>query len=157
SDLPALLGETGEILQLEEGELVLLTPEGPTLRTGDGVPIRRKPSPIRWDNDAAGKDGHPHFILKEILEQPEAVRNTTRDRVDPEGGEVRIPGLGLQDRDLAGLNRLSFVASGTSWHAALVGKYLIEALARVPAEVDLASEFRYRQPVLDGRVLTVPI
>ena len=157
SDLAALLGETGEILRLEEGELALLTPEGPTLRTSDGVPIRRKPSPIRWDSDAAEKDGHPHFILKEIFEQPDAVRNTTRDRVDPESGAIRIPELGLQNRELAGLNRLCFVASGTSWHAALVGKYLVEALARLPVEVDLASEFRYRKPVLDGRVLTVPI
>jgi glucosamine--fructose-6-phosphate aminotransferase (isomerizing) len=157
SDLPALLEETREILPLEEGELALLTPEGPTLRTSDGAPIRRRPSPIPGNSDAADKDGHPHFILKEIFEQPEAVRHTTRDRVDPERGEIRIPELGLQDRELAGLNRLCLVASGTSWHAALVGKYLVEALARLPAEVDLASEFRYRQPVLDGRVLTVPI
>jgi len=96
-------------------------------------------------------------MLKEIFEQPEAVRNTMRDRADPEAGEIRIPELGLKDRDLAGLNRLCFVACGTSWHAALVGKYLVESFARLPVEVDIASEFRYRQPVLDSRVLTVPI
>src|SRR5207249_9802618 len=76
---------------------------------------------------------------------------------DPDTGEILIPELGLKDRDLAGLNRLCFVACGTSWHAALVGKYLVEEFARLPVEVDIASEFRYRRPVLDGRVLTVPI
>src|SRR5438477_1503886 len=80
-----------------------------------------------------------------------------RDRVDPEGPDIRIPELGLKDRELIGLNRLCFVACGTSWHAGLVGKYLVEAFARLPVEVDIASEFRYRHPVLDSRVLTVPI
>jgi glucosamine--fructose-6-phosphate aminotransferase (isomerizing) len=157
SDIPALLGETREILVLEEGELALLTPDGMTLRTLDGVPIRRKSSTIPWDAEAAEKAGYPHFMLKEIFEQPEAVRNTIRERVDPETGEIQIPELGLRDRDLAGLNRLCFVACGTSWHAALVGKYLVEAFARLPVDVEIASEFRSRQPVLDGRVLTVPI
>jgi len=157
SDIPALLGKTRDILVLEEGELALVTPDGLTLRTLDGVPIRRKPTTIPWDGEAAEKGGYPHFMLKEIFEQPEAVRNTLLDRVDLEAGDVRLPELGLKDRELAGLNRLCFVACGTSWHAALVGKYLVEAFARLPVEVDIASEFRYRQPVLDSRVLTVPI
>src|SRR2546429_299218 len=157
SDIPALLGETREILVLEEDELAVLTPDGITLRTLDGVPIRRRPSSVPWDGEAAEKSGYPHFMLKEIFEQPEAVRNTMRERVDPEGPDIRIPELGLKDRELAGLNRLCFVACGSSWHAALVGKYLVEAVARVPVEVDIASEFRYRHPVLDSRVLTVPI
>src|SRR5262245_23102954 len=96
-------------------------------------------------------------MLKEITEQPRAIRDTMGDRINPDTGEVLIPELGLKDRDLAGLNRLCFVACGTSWHAALVGKYLVEEFARIPVEVDIASEFRYRRPVLDGRVLTVPI
>src|SRR5713226_8471887 len=157
SDIPALLGQTREILVLEEDELAVLTPDGVTLRTLDGAPIRRHPSTVPWDCEAAEKSGYPHFMLKEIFEQPEAVRNTMRERVDPEGPDIRIPELGLKDRELAGLNRLCFVACGTSWHAALVGKYLVEALARLPVEVDVASEFRYRRPVVDGRVLTVPI
>src|SRR5256712_12508108 len=157
SDIPALLGQTREILVLDEGELAVLTPDGMTLRTLDGTPIRRQPSTVPWDGEAAEKSGYPHFMLKEIFEQPEAVRNTMRDRVDPEGPDIRIPELGLKDRDLAGLNRLCFVACGTSWHAALVGKYLVEAFARLPVEVDIASEFRYRRPVLDSRVLTVSI
>src|SRR5437667_8798841 len=157
SDIPALLGQTREILVLDEGELAVVTPEGLTLRTLDGVPIRRHPSTVAWEGEAAEKSGYPHFMLKEIFEQPEAIRNTLRERVDPEGPDVRIPELGLKDRELAGLNRLCFVACGSSWHAALVGNYLDEAFARLPVEVDIASEFRYRHPVLDSRVLTVPI
>ena len=157
SDIPALLGQTREILVLDEGELAVVTPEGLTLRTLDGVPIRRHPSTVPWEGEAAEKAGYPHFMLKEIFEQPEAIRNTLRERVDPEVPDIRIPELGLKDRELAGLNRLCFVACGSSWHAALVGKYLVEAFARLPVEVDIASEFRYRHPVLDSRVLTVPI
>src|SRR5438309_6363639 len=157
SDIPALLGQTREILVLDEGELAVVTAEGLTLRTLDGVPIRRHPSTVPWDGEAAEKAGYPQFMLKEIFEQPEAVRNTMLERVDPEGPDIRIPELGLKDRELTGLNRLCFVACGTSWHAGLVGKYLVEAFARLPVEVDIASEFRYRHPVLDSRVLTVPI
>ena len=157
SDIPALIGETRAVLVLEEGELAVLTAGTAALCTLDGVPVHRPPIAIPWDGEAAEKGGYPHFMLKEICEQPEAVRNTLRERVDPEAGEVRLPELGLPDRELAGLNRLCFVACGTSWHAALVGKYLVEAFARLPVEVDIASEFRYRQPVLDSRVLTVPI
>src|SRR5213594_1977170 len=157
SDIPALLGQTREVLVLDDGELAVLAPDGMTLRTLDRVPIRRQPSTVPWEGEAAEKSGYPHFMLKEIFEQPEAVRNTLRERVDPEAPDIRIPELGLKDRELAGLNRLCFVACGSSWHAALVGKYLVEAFARVPVEVDIASEFRYRHPVLDSRVLTVPI
>ncbi len=157
SDIPALLEETREVLVLEEGEQVVLTPGEMTLRTFHGARVWRPVRTISWEREAAEKAGYPHFMLKEIFEQPEAVRNTTRERVDLEAGEIRIPELGLTDRDLAGLNRLCFVACGTAYHAALVGKYLVEAFARLPVEVDIASEFRYRQPVLAGRVLTVPI
>src|SRR5438034_7024037 len=157
SDIPALLGQTREILVLDEGELAVLTPDGITLRTLDGTPIRRRPTTIPWDGETAEKAGYPHFMLKEIFEQPEAVRNTMRERLDLDGPDIRIPELGLKDRELTGLSRLCFVACGTSWHAALVGKYLVEAFARLPVEVDIASEFRYRRPVLDSRVLTVPI
>ena len=157
SDIPALLGETREIVVLEEGEMTVLTAKSVTLHTLDGHRVRRTHSIIPWDRDTAEKAGFPHFMLKEIFEQPAAVRNTIRDRVDLEGGDIRIPEMGLTDRDLVGLNRLCFVACGTSLHAAMVGKYMVEAFARLPVEVDVASEFRYRKPVLDGRVLTVPI
>jgi len=157
SDVPALLGKTSEILVLDDGELAVLTPDGISVRTLDGVPVRRSPLTVDGDGEAAEKSGYPHFMLKEIFEQPEAVRNTMRERVDSEAPDIRIPELGLKDRELAGLNRLCFVACGTSWHAALVGKYLVEEFARLPVEVDIASEFRYRRPVVDSRVLTVPI
>ena len=157
SDIPALLGETREVLVLGDGELALLSRGSVSLRTLDGRVVRRSPTSIPSEDETAEKGGYPHFMLKEIFEQPEAVRNTMRERVDAQAEEIQIPELGLKDRELAGLNRLCFVACGTSWHAALVGKYLVEAFARLPVEVDIASEFRYRQPVLDGRVLTVPI
>ena len=157
SDMPALLDETREVLVLEDGELAVLTPTGVTVRDREGAPVSRQPCTVSVDGEAAQKGGYPHFLLKEIFEQPEAVGNTVRERMDPEIPEIRIPELGLKDRELASLNRLCFIASGSSWHAALVGKYLVEAFARLPVEVDIASEFRYRQPVLDSRVLTVPI
>jgi glucosamine--fructose-6-phosphate aminotransferase (isomerizing) len=157
SDIPALLGEARDMLVLKEGRLATLTPRGVTLETLEGMPVGWTPTAISWDREAAEKSGYPHFMLKEIFEQPEAIRNTIRDRLDPETGEVEIPELGLRDRDLVELNRLCFVACGTSYHAALIGKYLVEAFARLPVEVEIASEFRYRRPVLDGRVLTVPI
>ncbi|MBI3084281.1 MAG: glutamine--fructose-6-phosphate transaminase (isomerizing), partial [candidate division NC10 bacterium] len=157
SDIPALLGETREVLILEEGEVAVVTPGRIALRTLDGAPVRRAPTTIPWDGEAAEKSGYPHFMLKEIHEQPETVRNTLRGRTDAEAGGIEIPEMGLKDRDLVGLNRVCLVACGTSWHAALVGKYLVEEFARLPVEVDFASEFRYRRPIIDSRVLTVPI
>jgi len=157
SDVPALLGRTREILVLDDGELAVVTSDGVSLRSLEGAQIRRHPTTVAWDGETAEKSGYPHFMLKEIFEQPDAVRNTLRERLDPQEPDIQIPELGLKDRELAGLNRLCFVACGTSWHAALVGKYLVEAFARLPVEVDIASEFRYRRPVVDSRVLTVPI
>ena len=157
SDIPALLGRTRSMLVVGEGEMAILGAGFIRMTTLDGAEVHREPSPIPWEGEAAEKGGYPHFMLKEIHEQPEALRNTLRERLDPGQGEVRIPELGLKEFELTALNRLSFVACGTSWHAALVGKYLVESFARLPVDVDIASEFRYRQPVLDGRVLTVPI
>ncbi len=157
SDIPALLGETREVFVLGDGELAVLRPREIAVRTADGGSVRRPAISISWDAQAAAKAGYPHFMLKEIFEQPDAVRNTMRDRVDVEAGDVQIPELGLRDRDLVGLNRVCLVACGTSWHAALVGKYLMDEFARIPVEIEIASEFRYRRPVVDARVLTVAI
>jgi glucosamine--fructose-6-phosphate aminotransferase (isomerizing) len=157
SDIPALVGETRQILLLQEGEIATLAPDRIGLKTFDGREVRRPATTIAWDAEAAEKAGYPDFMLKEIFEQPDVVRNTLRERTDAGCESIQIPELGLKDRDLAGLNRLCFVACGTSWHAGLVGKYLVESFARLPVEVDIASEFRYRRPVLDSRVLTVPI
>jgi glucosamine--fructose-6-phosphate aminotransferase (isomerizing) len=157
SDIPALVGETRQIVLLQEGEIAALAPGRISVKSFAGTEVQRTPATITWDAEAAEKAGYPDFMLKEIFEQPEVVRNTLRERTDPGCESIQIPELGLKDRELAGLNRLCFVACGTSWHAGLVGKYLVESFARLPVEVDIASEFRYRRPVLDGRVLTVPI
>ena len=157
SDIPALVGETRQVLLLQEGEIAVLAPGEIALKTFSGTEIRRASTTIAWDAEAAEKAGYPDFMLKEIFEQPEVIRNTLRERTDASGEHIQIPELGLKDRELTALNRLCFVACGTSWHAGLFGKYLVESFARLPVEVDIASEFRYRRPVLDGRVLTVPI
>src|SRR5947199_4726201 len=156
TDIPALLGQTREVLVHDEGELAVLTPDGITPRPRDGAPLRRRPTTIPWDGEAAEKSGYPHFMLKEIFEQPEALRNTMRERLDLETPDIRIPELGLEDPDLVGLHRLCFVACGTSWHAALVGKYLVEEFARLPVEVDVASESPYPRRVLKARAFTSP-
>jgi glucosamine--fructose-6-phosphate aminotransferase (isomerizing) len=157
SDIPALLGETKEFVILEEGEMAILARGRVDIRDLAGRNVQRPPSSISMTRETAEKGGYPHFMLKEIFEQPEAVRRTIADRIDLDAIEVLIPELEISDRDLVGLNRLDFVACGTSWHAAMVGRYLIESFARLPVEVEIASEFRYRDPVLDARVLTVPI
>jgi len=157
SDIPALLGRTREMVVLGDGEMAILTRGRIVIQSLEGVEAHREPARIPWDVETAERDGYPHFMLKEIFEQPEAVRNTLRERLNVESGEVQLADLRLSDWDLVSLNRLVFVACGTSFHAALVGKYLVETFARLPVEVDIASEFRYREPVLDSQVLTVPI
>jgi glucosamine--fructose-6-phosphate aminotransferase (isomerizing) len=157
SDIPALLGETKDVLVLGDGEIAVLNETGITLMSLDGRPIDRGTATVTCNDETAEKGGFPHFMLKEIFEQPDAVRNTLIDRIDPATGEVKLPELGLSDRELIGLNRIVVIGCGTSWHAGLVGKYLLERFARLPVDVDLGSEFRYRSPVLDGRVLIVPI
>jgi len=157
SDIAALLGATRDVVVLNEGELALLSPGKVSIRTLEGGHVERRPTTIAWDIEAAEKSGYAHFMLKEIFEQPDVVRHTLSGRMDLDAAAVQIPELTLSDRDLVELNRLCFVACGTSWHAALVGKYLVEDFARLPVEVDIASELRYRKPVLDGRALTVPI
>ena len=157
SDIPAFLGRTREMVVLDDGEIAILKRDGNTIRTLQGREVHRPATRISWDAEAAERGGYPHFMLKEIFEQPEAVCDTVRDHLDFEQDEIRIAELGLSDYDIIGLNRLSFVACGSSWHAGLVGKYLVEEFAMLSAEADIASEFRYRRPVLDSRVLTVPI
>ena len=157
SDIAALVGRAREMTIVEDGEAALLTRTGVTMRTlggGTRCPTR---VPIEGDAASAERAGYPHFMLKEIFEQPDAVWNTIRDRVDVAHGEIVLPGLPAISGDLAQLHRLVFVACGSSYHAALVGAYLVEAFARIPVQVEIASEFRYRDPVLDRGVLTVPI
>ena len=157
SDIPAILPYTREVVILEDGEVVRMTREGAELMTLDGRRVERAPSPIDWDTTMAQKGGYRHFMLKEIYEQPRAVADTLRGRLLVDGATVSLPeahlDVGLANR----LERVVIVACGTSYHAALVGRSMVERLAGLPAEVDIASEFRYRDLILDHRTLVVAI
>jgi glucosamine--fructose-6-phosphate aminotransferase (isomerizing) len=157
SDMPALIGETEEFVALDDGGMAILAAGSIQLETLDGDALAWSPTALPWDAADADKGGHPHFMLKEILEQPDAIRSTLADHVDPETSDVRIPELSLTDREMSGLHRLLFLGCGTSWHAGLIGKWVVESLARLPVDVELASEFRAREPILDSRALVVPI
>ncbi|HTI55218.1 MAG TPA: glutamine--fructose-6-phosphate transaminase (isomerizing), partial [Verrucomicrobiae bacterium] len=157
SDIPAILPYTREVVILEDGEVARITRAGLELMTLDGRRVERAPSRIDWDATMAQKGGYKHFMLKEIHEQPRAVADTLRGRLLVDGAAVSLPEAHL-DAGLANrLERVVIVACGTSYHAGLVGRFMIERLAGLPAEVDIASEFRYRDLVLDHRTLVVAI
>ncbi len=157
SDIPALLPHTRNVLFLEDEEVAVLTTEGVGITTLQGDPVSRPVEKVLWSPILAEKGGYKHFMLKEIYEQPRAVRDTIRGRFSEEGGQVYLEDVGAVDRALDRIAKVVFLACGTSWHAALVGKFLLEELVRLPAEVDYSSEFRYRDPVVDERTLVVPI
>ena len=157
SDIPAILPFTRRILILEDGEMVTLTPAGFQVRRLDGQPVQREPQEVAWSTEAAEKGGYPHFMLKEIYEQPEAVAATLRGRINPGTGRVELQDLGIDTDELRRIRRIVLVACGTSWHAALVGKFLLEEWANLPCEVDIASEFRYRHLLINDRTLVIPI
>ncbi|MDG5469303.1 glutamine--fructose-6-phosphate transaminase (isomerizing) [Deltaproteobacteria bacterium IMCC39524] len=157
SDIPAMLSHTREMIFLEDGELVVFTAERMEITTLDGIPVEKTPKTITWSPVMAEKDGYRHFMLKEIYEQPRAIADTIAGRIREDHGEVFLEGLNLDDATLKGLERIYIVACGTSWHAALVGKFMIEKHARIPVEVDIASEFRYRDPLVNERTLTILI
>ncbi|MGE0453590.1 MAG: glutamine--fructose-6-phosphate transaminase (isomerizing) [Vicinamibacteria bacterium] len=155
SDAAAILPYTREVVGLEDGEIAVLSPDGVTLETFDGRPVERPWRQLPWDASAAEKGGYPHFMLKEIWEQPRALADTLRERVDLEAGLVRLEGLDLPR--LARARRVVIVGCGTSWHAALVGKRVIETLCRIPVQVEVASEYRYAPPMLDRETLTLAV
>jgi glucosamine--fructose-6-phosphate aminotransferase (isomerizing) len=157
SDLTAFLSHTRDVLFLEDGEMVVATPR--ELRVTDflGKPRQRKSQRIDWSPVMAEKGGFRHFMMKEIHEQPRAIIDTLAGRMLPEAGEVFFETLPLSDEQLASIQKVIIVACGTSWHAALVGKFMIEGLARIPVEVDLGSEYRYRDPVVAEGTLCVSI
>ncbi len=157
SDVPALLPWTRRVIFLEDGDLAELSREEVRLFGLDGKPLHRPVQEITWDASQAEKGGFPHFMLKEIYEQPEAIRDTLLGRMDPESGRVDLSDAGLERDFFEGVNRIFIVACGTSYHAGLVGKYLLERWAGIPVEVDLASEFRYRAPLVRSDALTVVI
>ena len=157
SDVTALLPHTRDAVFLEDGELVVLASRGLMVKDSDGKPVTRAPIRIAWDATAAEKGGYPHFMLKEIHEQPQAIRETLRGRYRYEQGEADLPDIGLTPAQFAEAHRLWIVACGTSWHAGLVGKYLIEELVRAPVQVDIGSEFRYRNPLIGPGDLLIAI
>jgi glutamine---fructose-6-phosphate transaminase (isomerizing) len=156
SDVPAVLNHTREVIFLDDGEVATLTREGVRVSGLDGQMVTKDIRHVTWDPIMAEKGGYKHFMLKEIFEQPRAVLDTFRGRVLPETGDAALE-LGRAAHALAQARRVLLVACGTSWHAALIGKYMIEEMARISVEVDYGSEFRYRQPVLDQHTLFVGI
>ena len=155
SDIPALLKYTRKYSVLEEGDMAVCTAEGIRFYNEFGEPVERRQLTADWDMEAAEKGGYPHFMLKEINEQPAAITATVSPRVEDGMPELRIPAL--TDEVLRGIGRVHLVGCGTAMHAGMVGKSAIEALARVPAEVDIASEFRYRDPILEKNDLVIII
>jgi glutamine---fructose-6-phosphate transaminase (isomerizing) len=157
SAVPAFLAQTRSVLYVENGEIVVLTPDGVTIETADGVPVRREPETVDWDEDTAEKGGFETFMLKEIHEQADAVADTIADRV-ARGDGVDLDDEGaLDEAILANVRRVVIVACGTAYHAGLIARYVIEEWARVPVEVDVASEYRYRNPVLGPGDLVIGI
>jgi glutamine---fructose-6-phosphate transaminase (isomerizing) len=153
SDVPGILHHTRNIHFLADGELAILTKEGVTLTDFDAKPIPLKVQRITWDPIQAEKAGYKHFMLKEINEQPRAIRDTTLGRVSLDTGHVFLEKLDITDAELKSASQITIAACGTSWHAGLAGKFMIERLARLPVEVDYASEYRYRDPIADPRAI----
>jgi glucosamine--fructose-6-phosphate aminotransferase (isomerizing) len=157
SDIPAILAHTRSMVFMEDGEMVTFRNGGATFTAIAGAPLVKTPRHIDWSPLMAEKGGFKHFMLKEIFEQPRAVRDTVAGRLVEEEGTVYLEDLKLSDEELAAISRIYIVACGTSWHAALVGKFFIEEHCRIPVEVDIASEFRYRNPVVNDTTLMILI
>ena len=153
SDVPGILHHTRNVYFLADGDVAILTPAGVKLTDFDGRPIERELTRIQWDPIQAEKGGYKHFMLKEIWEQPRAVTDTTLGRVSLDSGKVFLGEMEIPDEELARAAGISIAACGTSWHAGLTGKYMIERLARMPVDVDYASEYRYRDPIAGPHTL----
>lgn len=156
SDIPALLKYLDKIYLIENGEMVVCTPEQIQILDQNKKPIKRDVLQVTWSLEDAEKEGYEHFMLKEIHEQPKAIRETLTRRLS-EDGKVKLDGISLTLEDLQKFNKIYIVACGTAYHAGLVGKYAIEKMAQIPVEVDVASEFRYRDPFVDEKTLFIAI
>jgi glutamine---fructose-6-phosphate transaminase (isomerizing) len=157
SDVPGILHLTRNVYFLGDGEMAVLTLDGVVLKDFQDNLLDLKVQKILWDPIQAEKGGYKHFMLKEIFEQPRAIRDTTLGRISLENGKVFLAEMKISDDEFREATRINIAACGTSWHAALAGKYMIEKLARIPVEVDYASEFRYRDPIADPRAIGVLI
>ena len=157
SDPSAVLQHTRSVIYLDEGEMAVVTPTSYRLLDRQHTPLSKTVSKIEWDLATVERGGYTHFMLKEINEQPDSIRNVLRGHLLEEEGAARLGGLNLTDDDILGFNRIIITACGTSWHAGLVGEYMLEEIARIPVEVEYASEFRYRSPIVDPRTLVIVI
>ncbi len=157
SDTPAILQHTRNIVFLDNHEMAVISPAGYALYDLTGQSITREPQVITWDSNLAEKGDFRHYMLKEIFEQPRAIRETIVDRFSLETGKIYLDDFQISEEDLARVRKINFVAAGTSWHSALIGKFLLEELARIPTEVDISSEFRYRKPIIEPDTLTIAI
>ena len=157
SDVAAIIGHTRDVVYLDDGEVSVLTPEGLSTVTVDDQEITKEIEKITWDLEMAEKGGFPHFMLKEIFEQPTSLRHALAGRLIPETGTAHLGGVNLSEEEIRNLSRIVITACGTSWHAGLIGEYLMEEYLRIPVEVEYASEFRYRDPILDKNDLVVVI
>jgi glucosamine--fructose-6-phosphate aminotransferase (isomerizing) len=157
SDVPAILYHTRDLFFLADGDLAVITPQGVKLTDFDGNAIERQVQHVTWDPIMAEKGGFKHFMLKEIFEQPRAVRDTTLGRVSLDSGKVFLDEMDITDAEFRAANKVNIAACGTSWHAGQAGKFMIERLARVPVEVDYASEWRYRDPIVEKDAITMLI
>src|SRR3990172_3971744 len=157
SDPSAVLAHTRSVIYLDEGEMAVVRANEHYIRDRQDVPLTKEITQIDWDLATIERGGYAHFMLKEICEQPESVCNTLRGRVLEEEGTARLNGLNMTEQELAKIERIVITACGTSWHAGLVGEYMLEDLARIPVEVEYASEFRYRSPIVDEKTLVIVI
>ncbi len=157
SDIPALLEHTRKIFFLADGDVAVLTRDGVRVTDLDGKPVDRPAHQVTWDPIMAEKGGYKHFMQKEIFEQPRAVRDTLLGRISQDTGKVFLDEMAITEKAFREFQNVRIVACGTSWHAGLAGKFMIERLTRLPVEVDYGSEFRYRDPIIDSRTLTVCI
>ena len=157
SDIPAILAHTRDVVFLGDEEMAVITRSGVQFTDYQGRAVSKTTQRVLWDPIAAEKGGHKHFMLKEIYEQPTAARDTILGRVSLDRGQIFLEDLNISDETLRAVQKVSIIACGTSWHAGLVGKYLIEALAQVPVEVDYGSEYRYRNPIVASNELSIVI
>ncbi|HMG95007.1 MAG TPA: glutamine--fructose-6-phosphate transaminase (isomerizing), partial [Gemmatimonadaceae bacterium] len=157
SDVSAILAQTREVVYLDDGDVAILTRDGYTILNQRAQQLERRVSKIDWNLDQIERGGFDHFMLKEIFEQPETVENCMRGRLLPDQGTSKLGGLNMTDEELLKFDNILITACGTSWHSALIGEHMLESLARIPVEVEYASEFRYRNPVVTDKTLCIVI
>jgi len=157
SDVAAIMGHTRQVIYLDDGEMVTLRPDCVHTTNINNEEIEKEIQEVTWDLGQIQKGGYEHFMLKEIFEQPQTIRDSFRGRILPESGDVKLGGIELTDWELRNIRRIVILACGTSWHAGLVGEYLFEEYAHIPVEVEYASEFRYRSPIIEPGTLCLVI